>query len=210
MPRKKSPAQLDHEIAAALHARRDQARTKSAGRAHAKIKYPNRARSTVKAPTSNADPKQEKQEDLLMIANDAALSGQYDRAEKILGQSKPRTIATAFTTITAESAAAGDYASKGWEDKEGDEIEVDAGDIENEVDEGSQVPVTDAIVDKAVQWLRDHGATSTSSTRFHRPVWYETEFLMDYSSGEEKQEEFFLRNFTEQEEKRIFDAFNKR
>lgn len=144
-----------------------------------------------------------------MVANDAALSDQYALAEKLIGQSKQRTIATAFTTVTPESAAAGDYAAQGWEDKEGDEIEIDAFDIENQVDEGSQAPVTTAIGDKVIQWLKDHGASSTSSTRFLQGVWYETEFEMDYGLGEEKQEEFFLRNFTVQEEKLIFDRFNK-
>lgn len=145
-----------------------------------------------------------------MVANDAALSSQFDRAEKALGQSKQRAIATAFTTTTPESVEAGDYASRGWEDQDGDDIEVDRDDIENQFDVGSHAPVTDAIVDKAVQWLRDHGATSTSSTSFHPGTWYETEFEADYSSGEERAEEFFLRNFTKQEEKLIFEGFNKR
>jgi len=198
---RKSPAQLDREIAEALHRRRKQTRLKKTSR---------RAHSTVKAPKSDAGPKQD---ELLMVANDAALSNQYDRAEKILGQSKQRAIATAFTTVTEESSAAGDYASRGWEDKEGDEIDVDAGDIEDQVDAGSRMPVTDAIVDKAIQWLRDHGASETSSTRFLPGVWYETEFETgtgEMGEGEEKQEEFFLRNFTAQEEKLIFDRFSAR
>ena len=193
---RKTPAQLNREIAQALHRRRDKATLKKAvARAH----------STIKAPAAGP-----KQEELLMVANDAALSGQYGRAEKIVGQSKQRAIATAFTTVTEESSAAGDYASRGWEDEEGDDIEVDADDIEGQVDVGSQAPVTDAIVDKAVQWLRDHGASETSSTRFRPGTWYETEFEMDYGVGEEKQEEFFLRNFTAQEEKLIFERFNAR
>lgn len=198
---RKTPAQLEREIAEAL-------RRPKASRSFSVSKKPaSRAHSTVKAPKSGAGPKQE---ELLMVANDAALSNQYVRAEKIIEQSKRRAIATAFTTVTPESAEAGDYASRGWEDKDGDGIEVDAGDIENQVDVGSHTPVTAAIVDKAVRWLRDHGANATSSTRFHPGTWYETEFEMDYGVGAEKQEEFFLRNFTEQEEKLVFDAFNKR
>ena len=196
-PQKKTAAQLDREIFQVLHRRRNQTRQKKGMR---------RAHSTVKAPTPGAGPKQE---ELLMVANDAALENQYDRAEKIIRQSKPRAIATAFTTVTPESAEAGDYASRGWEDKDGDDIEIDTVDIENQVDVGSSAPVTDAIVDKAVQWLRDHGANETSSSRFHPGTWYETAFEMDYSSGEEKQEEFFLRNFTSQEEKLIFDRFHR-
>jgi hypothetical protein len=189
-PKKKSPAQLDREIAESLSRR-----TKSARRTH----------STVKAPKSDAGPKQT---ELLMVANDAALSDQYERAAKLIGQGKQRAIATAFTTVTEESSRLGDYASRGWEDKEGDDIEVDENDIESQVDDGSREPVTDAIVDKAVRWLRDHGASASSSTKFQQGTWYETEFEMDYSSGEERQEEFFLRNFTEHEEKLVFNAFH--
>ena len=149
-----------------------------------------------------------KQESLLLVANDAALSSQFDRVEELLKQGPTRAIATAFTTVTPESAEAGDYASRGWEDKEGDDIEVDASDFEEAMEAASHVPVTDAIVKKAVRWLRDHGATEASASSFHRGVWYETEFAMDYSSGEEKQEEFFLRNFTEDEERRVFKEFH--
>ena len=206
--RKKSPAQLDREIAEALRGKSNPPVKRAV---HATRGSASRTHSTVKAQKSGAGPKQE---ELLMVANDAALSDQYDRAEKLIGQSKQRAIATAFTTVTPESAEAGDYASRGWEDQDGEDIEVDTVDIENQLDVGSQAPVTDAIVDKAVRWLRDHGASSTSSTRFHSGTWYETEFTMDYAmdsgSGEEKQEEFFLRNFTEQEERRVFEEFNKR
>jgi len=191
-PKKKSPAQLDREIAEVLRRKPASSSVRVArGRGHATVKD-----------SGNAG--------VMMVANDAALANQYERAEKLVGQSKQRKIATAFTTVTEESSRAGDYASRGWEDKDGEDVEVDAYDIEEQVDAGSHAPVTDAIVAKAVRWLRDHGASGTSSTRFHPGTWYETEFEMDYSSGEEKQEEFFLRNFTEQEEKLVFDAFNKR
>lgn len=195
MPTKrKTPAQLDREIAAALRRKPSSARTK---------------RSPTQRTHATAKKGDGKQADVLMVANDAALSDQYDRAAKILSQGKQRAIATAFTTTTPESAEAGDYASRGWEDKDGDAIEVDAGDIAEEHEAESQSPVTDAIVNKAVQWLRDHGANGTSASNFHPGTWYETEFeTTDYGSGEEKQEEFFLRNFTEQEEKKIFEAFN--
>ena len=63
---------------------------------------------------------------------------------------------------------------------------------------------------KAVQWLRDEGATETSSTSHHQGVWYSTEFETDYSTGGESSEDFFLRNFTPQEEKLIFEGFLRR
>ena len=193
-PSKKSPARLDQEVAEALRART------SGGAQHRRP--PRAAHAKVKRGKANG-----KQAGILLVANDAALSGQFERAEEILAQSQPRTIATAFTTVTEESSAAGDYASRGWEDEDGEAIEVNAGDIEEAADSGSHAPVSDAIARKAAQWLWDHGASEASSSAFHRGVWYETEFAMDYGSGEEKQEEFFLRDFNEDEERRVFDEF---
>jgi hypothetical protein len=194
MPKKTPAAQLDREIAAALRRKPSSSR--------AKRSPTKRAHATVNKDT--------KQADILMVANDAALSDQYDRAEKLLSQGKQRAIATAFTTITPESAEAGDYASRGWEDKDGDDIEVDADEIASAHEAGSQAPVTDVIVEKAVKWLHDAGAYEASSSSFHPGTWYETSFeTSDYSSGEEKQEEFFLRNFTEAEEEKIFEAFKR-
>lgn len=190
---RKTHAQLDREIAAALSRKPTSSRAK---------RYPNarRAHATVKT--------DQKQADILMVANDAALSDQYARAEKLLSQGKQRTIATAFTTTTPESVEAGDYAARGWVDKDGEDIEVDADEIASEHEAGSQTPVTDAIVEKAVKWLRDAGAYEMSSSSFQPGTWYETLFkTSDYGTGEEKQEEFFLRNFTEAEEKKIFESF---
>jgi hypothetical protein len=147
----------------------------------------------------------------LVVANDAALSDQFDRAEEILAQSKQRTIATAYSTTTPESAETGDFADRGWVDKDGDAIEVSSYEIEETAGTGSQAPVTDAIVKQAVRWLRDHGALETSSSSYHSGVWYSSPFeVSDYSTGEERSEDFFLRNFTEQEERAIFDAFKRR
>ena len=145
-----------------------------------------------------------------MVANDAALSDQFDRAEEILTQGQQRTIATAYQTVTPESAEEGDVADRGWEDQDGDPIEVSSYDIEEAVDAGSRAPVTDAIVKQAVQWLRDHGAQETSSSSYHSGVWYSTPYeVTDYSTGEERSEDFFLRNFTDQEERRVFDEFTR-
>jgi len=200
--RKTPRAQLDREIAEALR-RKPKASGSRGGSARAAVKGRAHATKATKGKGNG------KQEDLLMVANDAALNEQFERAEEILAQGPQRAIATAFTTVTAESAAAGDHASRGWEDKDGDDIEVDTYDIEEARDKGSHAPVTDAIVKKATAWLRDHGATEASSSHFSPGTWYETEFEMDYGSGEEKQEEFFLRNFTPQEEKLIFTAMNR-
>lgn len=200
MPRvrqKKNPAQLDREIADALR-RRSKLRAVKAPR--------KRAHSTKGSSRRGKD--NGRQGEILMVANDAALEDQFDRAEEILGQGKQRAIAQSFTTVTPESAEAGDYASRGWEDRDGAPIEVTAYDIEEQRELESDTPVTDAIVEKAVEWLRDHGASETSSSKYHPGVWYSTEFeISDYSTGEERQEDFFLRNFTADEERRVFDEF---
>ncbi len=145
-----------------------------------------------------------------MVANDAALSQQFDRAEEILGQGKQRAVATACKTVTPESSAEGDFADQGWEDEDGDPIEVSAYDFEEALEVGSHAPVTDAIVKQAVRWLRDHGASEPSSSSYHPGVWYSSEFeVSDYGTGEERSEDFFLRNFTPQEEKLVFDEFHE-
>jgi hypothetical protein len=194
--KRKTPAQLDREIAAALRRKPSSSRAK---------RSPNtrRAHATVNKDT--------KQADILMVANDAALSDQYDRAEKLLSQGKQRAIATAYTTVTPESATEGDFADRGWVDKEGDAIDVDADDIASEHEANSHAPVTDAIVKKAIEWLRDAGAYEASSSSYDPGVWYSSSSeVSDYSTGEERSEDFFLRNFTEAEEKKIFDASKRR
>jgi hypothetical protein len=202
-PRKKTPAQLSREIAEVL----------SHKPSHAQKALSRRIPKDLKEKRDHAIKKKSdpKQADTLMVANDAALEHNYDRAEKVLSQGKQRAIATSFTTITPESAEAGDHADRGWVDEDGDNIEVDADDIAKAHEAGSVAPVTDAIVSKAIRWLKDNGAHETSSSSFHPGVWYSTSYeVSDYSTGEERQEDFFLRNFSDQEEKRIFDEFKKK
>ena len=153
-----------------------------------------------------------RQAEVTLVANDAALSGQYDRAEELLKQGPPRTIAAAYKTVTPESSEHGDFAESGWDDEEGDEIEVDSDDIEEQAEAGSHAPAADAVADKAVEWLRGRGASeASSSSSFHPGVWYSTEFeIQSYGTGEERSEDFFLRNFAEDEERRVFERFHAR
>ncbi len=184
MPKKKSAAQLNREIAESLR-KKSAAATKSKNNGNGK----------------------KKQEAILMVANDAALSEQVSRVESILAEGAQRAIATAYKTTTPESAEAGDYEDQGWDDEEGDPIEVDVYDIEEALGNGSAAPVTDAFVKKAIRWLRDHGASEASSSHYHSGVWYSSPSeVSDYSTGEERSEDFFLRNFTAKEEQLIFDG----
>lgn len=205
-PKKKSRAQIEREIAQVLSRKPSHARARtSISRSTLKDLKAKRAHAVKK---KKPDPKQE---DNVMVANDAALEHKYDRAEEILGKGKKRNIATAYTTITPESAEEGDHADRGWVDQDGDDIEVDADEIAeaHETDDGT--PVISAIVNKAIRWLKDQGAYETSSSSFHPGVWYSTPYeVSDYSTGEERQEDFFLRNFSDQEEKRIFEEFTRR
>ena len=188
LPRR-SAAQLDRDIAAVLSKKKKK-------RSHSKV----RPRGTFS----------KKQADVLMVANDAALSDQYARAVEVLSKGKQRAIATAYKTTTPESAEAGDWADHGWENEEGDDIEVDDGDIEDQHRKGSQAPVTDAIVEAAIKWLRREGVSEASSSSYGPGVWYESGWDTDYRTGEERSEDFFLRNFTEPEEREIFDRIKAR
>jgi hypothetical protein len=194
VPTKKS-ARLQREIDAVLKKRRASTR----GRAK-----PKKSRASARKKTSA------KQADILMVANDAALEGQYDRAEALLRQGDQRAIATAYKTTTPESAEEGDWADHGWEDEDGEDIEVTADEIEAEHEAGSHAPVSDAIAEVAAKWLRDHGAYETSSSSFYAGIWYSTPFeVSDYGTGEERSEDFFLRDFTEDEERRVFELFKR-
>jgi hypothetical protein len=207
-PRKKSTAQLSREIAEVLSRKPSHARVRAPASSRVKNLKAIKTKHAHAAKKKKSDPRQE---DALMIANDAALEGKYEVAEKILSKGKQRTIATAYTTITPESAEAGDHADRGWVDQDGDDIEVYADDIAEAHETGSGSPVTDAIVNKVIRWLKDHGAYETSSSSFDPGVWYSTSYAVsDYGTGEERQEDFFLRNFSNQEEKRIFEAFKPR
>lgn len=145
---------------------------------------------------------------ILMVANDAALSEQYDRAKDILAQGPSRTIATAYKTVTPKSLLKFDFAKRGWEDKDGESIEVSARDIKEQHDAGSHAPVTDAIAKLACQWLRDHDATRACSSSYCSELSYSTAFeAIDCYSVEERSDEFFLFNFTEDEERLVYDEF---
>ena len=151
------------------------------------------------------------QEDIAEVAKDAALEDDYERAERILSEGKPRKIRIAFTKMTPESAEDGDVSERGWVDEEGDEIEIDADDIEDAREIEDVDPITQAVVTKTVKWLRNRGAYHPSSSEYDPNLWYSSNYeITDYSTGEEEQEDYFLDNFTPEEKKAIFEAFTGR
>lgn len=147
-----------------------------------------------------------KQAEILMAANEAALTKQYDRANAILARGKRRMIATAYKTTTPESALVGEFADRGWNKDE--LIEVSCSDIEAQHAIGSRSPVTDAIVKQTIRWLQYGLANRTSSDSYEPDVSYQSSFeVTNHYSGEQEAEEFFLRNFTDEEERLVFGKF---
>jgi DNA-binding transcriptional regulator GbsR (MarR family) len=112
-----------------------------------------------------------------------------------------KLIKTTFQTVTPESAEAGDYAEQGWEDEEGESMMPDEYDIEEGV----------TAVEKAVQFMKNKGASEPSSSRFHTDVWYSTVYPdRNYKTGEEKYFSFHLKGFTPEEEEEIFNKMKLR
>lgn len=117
---------------------------------------------------------------------------QEDRPE---GYEEPR-IRVAFEVVTEDSARDGDASERGWDDEEGENMLPDEQDEEEGV----------SSVDIALEFLEENGATEASSTQFHRGVWYHTaDPEIDMRSGEATYRSFHLVEFTEEEQREIFD-----
>ena len=93
-------------------------------------------------------------------------------------------IPVAYEIITEESAQEGDVEERGWLDEEGEEFET---------------------VQEAFRYLKDHGPFEPSSSRFHPGIWYTYYGAMD-EYGEFENNSFFLKEFTPNEEKLIYDS----
>lgn len=109
---------------------------------------------------------------------------------------KDRRILTSFTTITPADEDDGDYGEEhGWVDKSGARIACDSYDLSNGI----------TVAVKAAKWLLDHGALEASSSHFHKGVWYtQSDGSTNYRTGENTQESYHLKGFSEAEEKEIF------
>ena len=169
---KKTAAQLQREIDAAL-ARKPKRPPKD--RAHAK---PTRLTHRLHHSTKQSSPRQE---EILMIANDAALEGDVTRALKVLSQGKQRKITTSLhrTTPDPELEArarrwydpVGGVSKTEWIDKKGDPIKVDKDDIQKALDDGHHDPVMEAIARAAVEWLENNHSRYFSSNTLFLPPW---------------------------------------
>lgn len=100
-----------------------------------------------------------------------------------------KAIVTTYSTITDESAENGAFADNGFEDYTVFEQET---------------AEDDGVLDQAVEYLNDSGITERSSSHFRPGVWYSGEPQIDYGTGETKQYDYHLWNFTPEEERYIW------
>lgn len=149
-------------------------------------------------------------DEIMIAANDAALEGDYAKAIKIYKQRvDPPRIRTAYSVVTPESAEDGDVAERGWEDEDGEEIEIDEDDIEQLADDGSHAPVTDAIAVKAKGWLLNQSIQEASSSAFYPNVWYSATSDDEPDFGSSTERTYHLDDFTDDEKRRVYDKLAK-
>jgi len=109
-------------------------------------------------------------------------------------------ITTSFSQTTPESAAQGDHSDNGWIDEDGVEMVPDAFDYEEGL----------SAVDLAVKFLLDKGASEASSSQFYSGVWYSAPWqTIDYRTGTDEERSFHLHEFSEAEERAIWDKLQR-
>lgn len=113
-----------------------------------------------------------------------------------------KKIRIAYEIISPESAEQGDVEERGWIDEEGEFMDPSILDAES------------TAVDLAITYIEDNiGADGIepSSSDFHKGVWYTTyKRKEEYDTGRYIHWSFFLDNFTEEEEKEIFERITGR
>jgi hypothetical protein len=110
----------------------------------------------------------------------------------------PRICIT-FSQTTPESSEQGDYSDSGWIDEEGKSMEPDEFDREERL----------TAADLAVKFLQDEGVMEPSSSDFYPGVWYSTEWhTVNYRTGTDEERSYHLRDFSEAEEKAIWDGLH--
>ena len=141
-----------------------------------------------------------------MVANDAALEGNFALAAKVLKDGRQRLIKvyTAVRPPFEEDYVEPDFVPKGERKVE---IDATAADIKKHAQEDK--PVTEALVKKVAGMLAHDGkegdeGLQTSSDTWDGNVWYYT-MAADPYSGELTEKSFFLENFTQEESQQIFE-----
>lgn len=106
-----------------------------------------------------------------------------------------------YETITPESAEEGDVADSGWIDEEGVDMEPD----EIDLDEGLDV------IDKTVEFLRDHNAEPSEMGRGAAPRWWTAyEVDVDYATGEVENHSFHLHGYSDEERAEVYLEVRRR
>jgi len=117
-----------------------------------------------------------------------------------LPQPQPR-IAISYSQTTPESAAQGDSSANGWVNEEGVEMTPDAFDYEEGI----------STVDLAVKFLDREGASQASSSAFYPGVWYSTDYsTIDYRTGTDEERCFHLKDFSDEEQRQIWNKLHQR
>lgn len=106
-------------------------------------------------------------------------------------------IVTSFSTVRFADDGSGNYDEEhGWVDEFGEDMEPDEIDVEDSAD----------AVSKAVFFLSRKGALEPSSSDFHTGVWYSSGYDENYSNGEQTEEHYHLKGFTDEEQARVYAA----
>jgi hypothetical protein len=120
--------------------------------------------------------------------------------ENEFDQGGDKRITISYRVSDEESTELGDYKEQGWKDQEGVSMVPDEYDLEDGI----------TAVDKAVDFLKDNGATEASSSHFNNHVWYSTtDADVDYGSGEETYYDYHLKGFSNEEKEEIFNRIKQ-
>lgn len=116
---------------------------------------------------------------------------------------KPRYHVT-YDVVTEESAADGDVAESGWVAPGGYHVTDKPEPVEWDPRFDDEDPV-----EWMVKTLRDAGATNPSASFFHTDLWYETEGVQDFRTGDYERQAYHPEGFTVEQQKRIFAAITR-
>jgi len=96
---------------------------------------------------------------------------------------KKMKVTISFTTTTEESSETGEFADKGWIDKEGAEFDT---------------------IEEVIEYLEDGNVIEPSTPCPTTRTWYDTAWDKDMYSGEQELRSYHVKNITKQDATKIF------
>jgi hypothetical protein len=100
-----------------------------------------------------------------------------------------------YSQTTPESANDGDFSDSGWINEEGVEF----------------TETNEELIEEVVTYLRNEGVCEASSSMFRKGIWYSTEwFVEDYGTMTEEQDSYHLYNFSEEQERTIYNELKSK